>query len=315
MRNKQTKVYILEDEKESLELLKTRIINFCESGNLRWPKKQNIEFVDFDNVDSMIESISSSSGEWRGGLLFLDLNLDDDHNESQGHVILQELSDKNLYNDVTKVIYSALDIDKIVNALKSLKIKYTDSGTENEFSEYDICEFFEKGHKQNKVNATKKLCKIFQFHAQLSARVFAENTNNVIQDNITFLKNEGFVGDCEKIILLREEAAQAAITSFNIILLGETGVGKNFLAKYIHKCSNYKDGKYINFASGKYADNQDLMNSDLFGHKKGSFTGAILDKIGKFEEANHGTIFIDEIGLLSLSSQERLLEFFNERSI
>ncbi|MEF3254555.1 MAG: sigma-54 dependent transcriptional regulator, partial [Deferribacterales bacterium] len=106
---------------------------------------------------------------------------------------------------------------------------------------------------------------------------------------------------------------KVAKTNINILITGETGTGKEVIANMIHEKSNKKDKPFVavNIASIPH----ELMESELFGHVKGSFTGAINDKIGKFEEANGGTIFLDEIGEMDLGVQSKLLRILQEREL
>jgi DNA-binding NtrC family response regulator len=99
-------------------------------------------------------------------------------------------------------------------------------------------------------------------------------------------------------------------TKTTVLLLGETGTGKSFTAKLIHRCSNRKDGPFISVHCGAIPDT--LIESELFGHEKGSFTGAHRRKLGKFEVASGGTIFLDEIGTISKSTQVKLLTVLQE---
>lgn len=100
-------------------------------------------------------------------------------------------------------------------------------------------------------------------------------------------------------------------SNLSILLEGETGVGKSTLAREIHHQSGRR-GEFIQLNLG--ALNRNLIESELFGHKKGSFTGAIQDKLGSFEQANNGTIFLDEIDSLSLDLQVKLLLFLDNQS-
>lgn len=97
------------------------------------------------------------------------------------------------------------------------------------------------------------------------------------------------------------------------LLLGETGTGKEIIAQAIHSRSKRKDGPFVVVNCSSLSEN--LVESELFGHVKGAFTGAIKDKAGKLEIANGGTLFLDEIGELSLHTQVKLLRFLQERQI
>jgi DNA-binding NtrC family response regulator len=99
-------------------------------------------------------------------------------------------------------------------------------------------------------------------------------------------------------------------TKATVLLLGETGTGKSFTAKLIHRYSNRKDGPFISVHCGAIPDT--LIESELFGHEKGAFTGAHRRKSGKFEMASGGTLFLDEIGTVSKSAQVKLLTVLQE---
>jgi len=103
-----------------------------------------------------------------------------------------------------------------------------------------------------------------------------------------------------------------APTKTTVLLTGETGTGKGVMAKLIHSHSNRKDNIFISINCGAIADN--LVESELFGHEKGAFTGALKRKLGKFEITRGGTIFLDEIGTISPSAQVKLLHVLQEKS-
>ena len=102
-----------------------------------------------------------------------------------------------------------------------------------------------------------------------------------------------------------EVAVQVAPTDLSVLITGESGVGKEIFPQIIHQFSSRKHGKYIAVNCGAIPEG--TIDSELFGHEKGSFTGALSDRKGYFQEADGGTIFLDEIGELPLSTQVRLL--------
>jgi len=106
---------------------------------------------------------------------------------------------------------------------------------------------------------------------------------------------------------------QVAPLDSPVLLLGETGVGKEVLANAIHAASPRRDGPFIKVNGGGLPDS--LLDSELFGHEKGAFTGAIATKRGRFERADKGTIFLDEIGELPLAAQVKLLRVLQSREI
>jgi len=101
-------------------------------------------------------------------------------------------------------------------------------------------------------------------------------------------------------------------TDSTVLISGETGTGKGVIARLIHQYSNRKDNQFISVHCGAIPDT--LLESELFGHEKGAFTGAIRRKLGKFEIATGGTIFLDEIGSISTAMQIKLLQVLQEKT-
>lgn len=123
---------------------------------------------------------------------------------------------------------------------------------------------------------------------------------------------EAIVGKSEAIKTAKELARKVAITDTTVLLLGETGTGKEIFAQAIHYNSPRKDKSFV--AVNCSAFGKDILESELFGHKAGAFTGAIKDKRGLLEEADQGTIFLDEIGEMSLDLQAKLLRVLENRT-
>ena len=112
---------------------------------------------------------------------------------------------------------------------------------------------------------------------------------------------------------LMKQVDLVAPTNFSVIIYGESGAGKEAIAKTIHKKSKRKNGPFVAMDCG--AISKELAGSELFGHEKGSFTGAINQKIGHFEMANGGTLFLDEVGNLSYDVQVSLLRVVQEQKL
>ena len=119
----------------------------------------------------------------------------------------------------------------------------------------------------------------------------------------------GAESEAMKVVL--EKARTVAPTRANVLLTGETGVGKSILARWIHIWSNRADRPFVAVHCGAIPDT--LLESELFGHEKGAFTGAHRRKHGKFELADGGTLFLDEIGTITPSVQVKLLDVLQER--
>jgi len=128
------------------------------------------------------------------------------------------------------------------------------------------------------------------------------------------LRQNNFLDGISKLsVQLKEYIALVAPTPLSVLITGESGTGKEYVARSIHALSARSDGPFVAVDCG--AIPTELVASEFFGHVKGSFTGAIADKIGHFEAANGGTLFLDEVGNLSYSTQIQLLRTLQERLI
>ena len=122
-----------------------------------------------------------------------------------------------------------------------------------------------------------------------------------------------FIGESKSLGEVRRQVREVAWTDLTVLVLGETGTGKGLAARAIHDSSERRDQPFIHVNCG--ALQEGLVDSELFGHERGAFTGAITRKLGKFELADKGTIFLDEIGDLPLEAQTRLLRVLQDRCI
>lgn len=130
----------------------------------------------------------------------------------------------------------------------------------------------------------------------------------------TLSRKDWFVeGSSKSSSKLHDYIALVAPTDMSVLIRGESGTGKEYVARLIHDLSKRKDQKFVSIDCGTLS--RELASSELFGHVKGSFTGALQDKVGQFVEASGGTLFLDEIGNLSYDVQVKLLRALQERVI
>lgn len=129
-------------------------------------------------------------------------------------------------------------------------------------------------------------------------------------------RKEGIVdviGKSRAMQMILERARKVAATDSTVLITGESGTGKGLLAKYIHQVSPRKEHPFVQVDCSTLVPS--LFESELFGHVKGAFTGAAVNKIGKFELANEGTLFLDEIANIDLDLQAKLLKVVEEKEI
>ena len=119
------------------------------------------------------------------------------------------------------------------------------------------------------------------------------------------------VGESYGMVTLREQVAMAAPTNGRVLIFGENGTGKELVARNIHQMSRRRSAPFVEVNCA--AIPEELIESELFGHVRGSFTGAVADRRGKFELAHGGTIFLDEIGDMSLKTQAKVLRVLQEQ--
>lgn len=172
--------------------------------------------------------------------------------------------------------------------------------------------------KAIKLGAFDYIQKSFSMEELLIIVEKAIERKRLIEEN-SRLKNElkgryqydGIIGKSEKMQMLFSMVNRIADSKATVLLTGESGVGKEVFARLIHNRSSRKDKRFVVINCAAIPEN--LIESELFGHEKGSFTGASYRKVGKFEQADGGTIFLDEIGELPLAIQVKFLRVLQER--
>jgi two-component system NtrC family response regulator len=138
-----------------------------------------------------------------------------------------------------------------------------------------------------------------------------ENTK-LIQSQVNDISG-GMVASNQQMLQILRTTEKVAATSANLLVLGESGTGKGMLAKRLHALSDRSEHKFVTINCTSIPET--LLESELFGHEKGAFTGAVARKIGKIEYAHGGTLFLDEIGDMPLSLQAKILHVLQERTI
>jgi len=121
------------------------------------------------------------------------------------------------------------------------------------------------------------------------------------------------IGACPSMVEMFRRLEKVAPTDISVLITGETGTGKELIAREIHRRSNRAAGPFVVVNCGAIPEN--LMESEMFGHVKGAFTGAVASRSGKFQQASSGTLFLDEVGELGLQLQVKLLRAIQERVV
>ena len=140
-----------------------------------------------------------------------------------------------------------------------------------------------------------------------------EHENRELQQRLREEGFEGMLGASTQVQEVFSSIRKVATTDVSVLIVGESGTGKELVARAIHRQSSRKEFPFVVINCGAIPEN--LLESELFGHEKGSFTGAHIQRKGRFETAQGGTLFLDEIGELPLSLQVKLLRFLQEQKI
>jgi two-component system, NtrC family, nitrogen regulation response regulator NtrX len=139
------------------------------------------------------------------------------------------------------------------------------------------------------------------------------NTTQILRKQVKSGKGVNMIGESAPILEIKRMLERVAPTESRVLITGQNGTGKELVARWIHEKSNRAEGPIVEVNCA--AIPAELIESELFGHKKGAFTGAIADRPGKFEQANGGTLFLDEIGDMSLDAQAKVLRALQESRV
>ncbi|MBJ6727966.1 sigma-54 interaction domain-containing protein [Geomesophilobacter sediminis] len=183
-------------------------------------------------------------------------------------------------------------------------------GWKQDFDSQAYFNYYEHRHLMLRVNSIipkltcEQLCRTYEYLDQLTSdapAAFSEDADGE------------FVGTCPSMLEVFSQIRKVATTDISVLLLGESGTGKELTAQAIHEKSARKNAPFVAINCGAIPEN--LLESELFGHEKGAFTGAHASTTGKLEYADGGTIFLDEIGEMPMALQVKLLRFLQDRKI
>jgi transcriptional regulator with GAF, ATPase, and Fis domain len=149
------------------------------------------------------------------------------------------------------------------------------------------------------------------YHALLLDQLKTDNKN--LRTQLEAASQGEMIGTCPPMKELFRVLRRVSPSDLSVLVLGETGTGKELVAREVHKLSPRRAGPFVAINCGAIPEN--LLESELFGHRKGSFTGALNDKVGRVEAATGGTLFLDEIGEMPMNLQVKLLRVLQERMI
>ena len=211
-----------------------------------------------------------------------------EHNKS-GIDVLQEV--KRIDPEAVVILFTAFgDVPDVVDAFKR--------------GAFDFIQKLQSTH-----DIILPVERAFKYARMQNENAYLRGKLDLSQDGIFY----GGVGTSPIMREVFEKAKRVAQTNATILITGETGTGKEVIAKGMHHYSNRRDESFVPVAVGTLPDN--LLEGELFGHNKGAFTGATMDKPGLFEAADKGTLFLDEIAEVSLDLQHKLLRILQERTV
>ena len=256
---------------------KENIFVIDDDKSIRWIldkalKKAGFEVTCFESADSVLTNIQKREPS----VIISDVRMPG----KSGIEMLENV--KREYPKIPIIIMTAFsDLDTTVNSLQKGAYDYITKP-------FDIVET---------ISLIKKCSRSIPSDKENKKIELSKNTSKII-------------GNSESMQDIYKSIGKIASTNVDVLILGETGTGKELIAKSIHENSERKNSPFIAINTG--AIPTELLESELFGHEKGSFTGAYNQRIGRFEQASEGTLFLDEIGDMPMDVQTRLLRVLQE---
>lgn len=253
-------------------------------NQLKWTFSKDYDVSLAGDVDSAKNIVASESPD----LVMLDISLTPDvGTETEGISILQYIL--GLDNTIKVIMITGNDTRE--NALKCVAI-----------GAYD---FYSKPINLDEVKISIKRALYIQS---------LERENQLLRDSLDVVyESRDIISDCKQMDEVLEIARRVSTTDVTVLIQGESGTGKELIARAIHYNSSRKDKPFIPINCGAIPEN--LLESELFGHEKGSFTDAHTQRKGKFELAQNGTVFLDEIAELPFALQVKILRFLQDMKI
>src|SRR6478752_6752749 len=275
--SKHGKILIIDDNEDLLKAAKMHL-------------KRHFAQVDIEKNPEAIPALMSNDDY---DVILLDMNFTKDVSSgSEGYYWLEKI----LQLDPSSVVVLITAYGDVQMAVKAIKAGATD--------------FVLKPWENEKLLATLySAMRLRESRDEIhNLKIKNQEINQVINDKYTDI-----IGQSQSMQRIFQTIDRVAQTDANVLILGENGTGKELIARAIHRNSARKNESFISVDLGSITET--LFESELFGHKKGSFTDAKEDRPGRFELANNGTLFLDEIGNLSMPLQAKLLTVLQNRKV
>ncbi|WP_136468275.1 sigma-54-dependent transcriptional regulator [Flagellimonas onchidii] len=271
------KILVVDDNKSVLSALEILLQFEYKSVQTIFNPNQISSFPNLDDIDIVLLDMNFSAGVNTG---------------NEGLFWLNEIKKKSPNTSVIMMTaYGAVDL--AVTALKQGASDFILKPWNNERLLTTVKSAYEYRKSKQEISKLKKK---------------ESHLKQVINDDKNFI-----IGNSKSLMSVLNLVRKVAKTDVNVLITGENGTGKELIARELHRLSSRKDEVFINVDMGSIAEN--LFESELFGHIKGSFTDAKDDRAGKFEAANQGSLFLDEMGNLSLQTQAKLLSAIQNKSV